>query len=88
MKLLWSEAGWETYVYWQMNDSDILHKVNGLIKDTNRSPFKGLGKPEPLKDNLRVWWSRRITREHLFVYRVTGSPGDQMLEIASCRFHY
>jgi toxin YoeB len=53
-----------------------------------RHPFKGTGKPEPLKDNMRGWWSRRIDREHRLVYRVTGSGVAQALEIATCRFHY
>ena len=59
-----------------------------LIKDACRSPFNGIGKPEPLAGNLRGWWSRRITREHRLVYRVTGTVPDQALEIAMCRFHY
>ena len=88
MKLLFSSQSWETYLYWQGQDPDVVDKINALIKDAMRSPFAGLGKPEPLKNELKGWWSRRITREHRLVYRVTGSPGDQTLEIASCRFHY
>jgi toxin YoeB len=69
-------------------------KINDLIKDTRRQPFKGLGKPEPLKGNLAGWWSRRISGEHRLVYRVEGrniGPGQdtgQRLTIASCRYHY
>ena len=59
-----------------------------MIRDTLRSPFSGIGKPEPLVSNLKGWWSRRITREHRLVYRVSGSDESQALEIASCRFHY
>lgn len=88
MKLLFSGRAWETYLYWQGQDPDVVEKINALIKDTMRSPFTGLGKPEPLKNQLKGWWSRRITQEHRLVYRVTGAPGDQTLEIATCRFHY
>jgi toxin YoeB len=66
----------------------MLARVNDLINDCRRSPFKGLGKPEPLRGDLQGWWSRRINTEDRLVYRVTGKPPDQALEIAQCRFHY
>lgn len=88
MKLVFSSAAWADYLFLQQNDKAALGRVNELIKDTMRSPFAGIGKPEPLVGDLKGWWSRRITREHRLVYRVTGSGAAQALEIASCRFHY
>jgi len=88
MKLVFADAAWEDYLYWQANAPNILQRVNDLIKECMRTPFKGTGKPEPLKGDLKGWWSRRITLEDRLVYRVTGSAPDQQLEIAQCRFHY
>ena len=88
MRLMWTSSAWDDYLHWQQNDPAMVHKVNELIRDAMRSPFKGLGKPEPLKESLKGWWSRRITGEHRLVYRVTGSPPDQQLEIIQCRYHY
>jgi toxin YoeB len=88
MKLVWSQEAWSDYLHWQKADRDILEKVNILIKDMTRNPFKGLGKPEPLKGALTGWWSRRITGEHRLVYRVAGKHDAQALEIAACRYHY
>jgi toxin YoeB len=88
VKLLWFEEPWEDYLFWQKSDPGALEKVNDLLKDISRNPFKGLGKPEPLKRNLTGWWSRRITGEHRLVYRVVGKPGEQVTEIVQCRFHY
>jgi len=88
MRLLWSDLAWEDYLSWQAESPDTLRKLNELIKDTRRSPFRGLGKPEPLKGALQGWWSRRITGEHRLVYRVTGQGDGQTLEIAQCRYHY
>ena len=65
-----------------------LNKINGLIEDIQRNPFRGLGKPEALKFALSGWWLRRIAQEHRLVYRVSGKPGQQVLEIAQCRYHY
>ena len=81
---MWLPGGWADYLYWQDKDRKILARVNELIRDTLRTPFSGIGKPEPLKSNLRGWWSRRITQEHRLVYRVE----DQTLIIMQCRFHY
>ncbi|WP_430911109.1 Txe/YoeB family addiction module toxin [Methylobacterium sp. sgz302541] len=88
MKLVWSDAAWEDYLHWQAADPAILDRVNALIKEARRTPFAGLGKPEPLRGNLRGWWSRRITGEHRLVYRVSGTGPEQALEIAQCRWHY
>jgi toxin YoeB len=88
VKLLWTEQGWEDYSHWQQADPAMVAKINALIKDTQRSPFRGLGKPEPLRRGMSGWWSRRITGEHRLVYRVSGSGDAQALEIAACRFHY
>ena len=88
MNLLWTEEAWEDYLYWQNADKDVLRKVNDLIKDAKRDPFKGLGKPEPLKESLKGWWSRRITGEHRLIYRVIGNSQSQQIEISQCRYHY
>ena len=88
MKLLWTERAWSDYVHWQQTDTAILRRVNELVRDTMRNPFKGIGKPEPLRNELAGWWSRRINGEHRLVYRVSGKNDGQALEIAACRFHY
>jgi toxin YoeB len=88
MKLVWTEDSWGDYLHWQSTDPKTLTAINDLIKDIKRNPFKGLGKPEPLKHALQGWWSRRISGEHRLVYRVSGKGKDQTLEIAQCRYHY
>ena len=88
MKLAWTIQAWEDYQYWRAADEKIFRSINDLINDTRKTPFKGLGKPEPLKYGLKGWWSRRITGEHRLVYRVSGKGKDQKLEIAQCRYHY
>jgi toxin YoeB len=88
MKLIWAEVAWDDYLYWQQEKPEIVRKINDLIKDARRDPFRGLGKPEPLKESLQGWWSRRITGEHRLVYRVSEKGEAQSLEIAQCRFHY
>jgi toxin YoeB len=88
VKLLWADAAWEDYLHWQASDPNVFERLNELIKECRRSPFKGTGKPEPLKEKLRGWWSRRITVADRLVYRVSGKGADQVLEILSCRFHY
>ena len=88
MKLLWTEDAWEDYLHWQQVDPKVLTAVNTLIRDIAREPFKGLGKPEPLRHDLAGWWSRRITSEHRLVYRVSGKGAAQQIEIAQCRYHY
>ncbi len=84
MKLIFSSRGWEDYLHWQSTDQKALRRINALIKEAMRSPFRGAGKPEPLKHVLAGFWSRRITDEHRMVYRVEG---DSLL-IAQLRFHY
>lgn len=88
MKLVFAEPGWEDYLHWQEEDRQLLLRVNKLLEECRRSPFRGMGKPEPLKGEYSGWWSRRITEEHRLVYRVAGKPPDQALEIAQCRYHY
>lgn len=84
MKLVFAEQAWEDYLHWQRTDRKLLERVNTLIKETPRSPFSGIGKPEPLKNALSGYWSRRINDEHRFVYKVA----DGSLLIAQLRYHY
>lgn len=84
MKLTFSDEAWEDYQYWQRQDRKMVERINKLIKEVQRDPFAGIGKPEPLKHALSGFWSRRITDEHRLVYRVT----EDALEIAQLRFHY
>lgn len=82
--LAWTDEAWDDYVYWQRQDRKTIKRVNKLISDAKRSPFDGIGKPEPLKENLSGFWSRRIDETNRLVYVVT----DAHLTIISCRFHY
>lgn len=84
MKLVFADEAWEDYLYWQKHDRKMVERINKLIRETQRDPFGGVGKPEPLKHALAGFWSRRITDEHRMVYRVDG---DQ-LQLAQLRFHY
>ena len=88
MLIVWTEIAWQDYLQWQHEDEKILTAINGLIKDIKRNPFRGIGKPELLKYDLRGWWSRRITGEHRLVYRLQGKDDAQQLVIAQCRYHY
>jgi toxin YoeB len=90
MELVWTRDGLEDYEHWERSDQAMVEKIKSLIKDIRENdPFKGLGKPECLKHGyLKGCWSRRITGEHRLVYRVTGKPGVQQLEILQCRYHY
>jgi toxin YoeB len=88
VNLLWSGDGWEDYLYWQDTDRTMVRRINSLIVDIRRNRYTGIGKPEPLRDNLSGWWSRRITGEHRLVYRVIGSGDGQRIEVMMCRFHY
>jgi toxin YoeB len=88
VKILWHEQAWEEYQYWAASDSKIQRRLNELLKECGRTPFRGVGKPEPLRGELRGWWSRRITAEDRLVYRVQGTGKDQVLEIIQCRLHY
>lgn len=84
MKKVWEDSAWEDYLNWQKMDKKMLNKVNELIKSCERTPFSGIGKPEPLKDNLKGFWSRRVDNEHRLVYKIE----EETLIIAQCRFHY
>ena len=84
MKLTFSDEAWEDYLYWQKHDRKMVERINKLIKEVQRDPFVGVGKPEPLRHALAGFWSRRITEEHRLVYRVEG----ESIEIAQLRFHY
>lgn len=84
MRLIFSENGWDDYLYWQKADTKMLSRINRLIKEIQRSPFEGTGKPEPLKHALSGYWSRRLNREHRIVYKVV----DNDLLIAQLRYHY
>tara|TARA_R110002096_G_scaffold4501_12_gene21129 strand:- start:125 stop:406 length:282 start_codon:yes stop_codon:yes gene_type:complete len=91
MNLKWVPDAWEDYLFWQESASrkKTLGRINLLIKEITRTPFTGSGKPEPLKGNLKGWWSRRITAEHRLVYRVDGTGEEtRTLTILQCRFHY
>ena len=84
MKLIFSEQAWEDYLHWQKIDKKLLERINALIKDISRSPFEGIGKPEPLKNALSGYWSRRINDEHRIVYKIA----DGSMLIAQLRYHY
>lgn len=84
MRIIFSEHAWEEYLYWQSTDRKVLQRINSLIREIQRSPFEGIGKPEPLKHALSGYWSRRITDEHRIVYKVQS---DSIL-IAQLRFRY
>jgi len=84
MRIIFSEIAWEDYTSWQIEDKKMLKKINELIKDIKRTPYEGIGKPEPLKFDLSGFWSRRIDLEHRLVYQIA----EQELLIYSCRYHY
>jgi toxin YoeB len=82
--LVWTDEAWSDYVYWQGQDKKTLKRINKLISDSKRIPFEGIGKPEPLKENLTGFWSRRIDDTNRLVYAVDSTS----LNIISCRYHY
>jgi toxin YoeB len=84
MRIIFAPEAWEDYLYWQETDKKALRRIHELIRDTTRSPFAGIGKPEPLRYALAGFWSRRITEEHRMVYRVEKND----LLIAQLRYHY
>jgi len=84
LKIVFSERAWEDYLYWQGQDRKTLTRINHLIREVQRDPFAGIGKPEPLRHALSGYWSRRITDEHRLVYKVQGDA----LWIAQVRYHY
>ncbi|MCI5131107.1 MAG: Txe/YoeB family addiction module toxin [Candidatus Electrothrix sp. EH2] len=83
-QLAWTDEAWKDYVYWQSQDKKTLKRINKLIDAVKRDPFRGIGKPEALKENLSGFWSRRIDEQNRLVYAVT----DQYITIISCRYHY
>jgi toxin YoeB len=82
--LLFTDASWADYEYWQTQDRKTLKRINELIKSARRTPFEGIGKPEALRENLSGYWSRRIDQEHRLVYEAS----DEQLTIIACRYHY
>jgi toxin YoeB len=83
-KLAWTDDAWTDYLYWQTQDKKTLKRINKLIEATLRMPFEGVGKPEPLKENLAGFWSRRIDDTHRLIYAIE----DESLTIIACRYHY
>ena len=89
MDIIFTNNGWEDLQYWIENDIDTLIKIKELIKSIKQNLFTGKGKPEPLKYDLKGYWSRRITGEHRLVYKISGTKGiDQKCFVLQCRFHY
>lgn len=84
MTLVFAPQAWDDYLHWQSTDKAMVRRINTLIKEILRSPFDGIGKPEPLKHALAGYWSRRIDGEHRIVYRIEGDA----LWIAQLRYHY
>ena len=84
MRLVFSDHAWNDYLYWQKIDKKIVKRINDLLLDIRRNKYGGIGKPEPLRENLSGWWSRRITEEHRLVYRIEGED----ILIAQLRYHY
>jgi len=84
MKITFLGQAWEDYLYWQATDRVTLKKINTLVKEIERMPFEGSGKPESLKHNLAGWWSRRINLEHRIVYKINNDT----IVILQCRYHY
>jgi toxin YoeB len=84
MNVSFTEESWSDYLYWQRTDKRVLHKINELIKVMQRTPFQGIGKPEPLRHQLKGFWSRRIDLAHRLVYEVRQKE----IVVISCRYHY
>jgi toxin YoeB len=84
MKYVFVDESWEDYLYWQSTDKKILRRINELLKDISRTPYSGIGKPEPLRHNYKGFWSRRIDNEHRLIYQVKENE----IYILKCRFHY
>ena len=88
MNILFTQNAWEEYCYWQDNDKKIISKIRDLLSQIQRTPFQGIGNPEGLRNNLKGYWSRRITREHRIVYKVDGIKPNQVLTVVQLRYHY
>ena len=84
MRKLWTDAGWNSYLYWQNQDKKTLKRINALLKDIDRNGYRGIGKPEPLTENFSGWWSRRIDEKNRLVYRIINDH----IEILQCGEHY
>ena len=84
MQIKFSDQAWDDYLFWQTRDKAVQKRINALLRDIQRSPFSGIGKPEPLKYGFQGYWSRRITDEHRLIYKVV----DDEIRIAQCRYHY
>lgn len=84
MEIVWQQKAWEDYLYWQKTDKQKLKRINELIKDCQRNYFTGIGKPEPLRENMAGLWSRRIDEEQRLVYKIQ----EKRLHIVQCRYHY
>lgn len=84
MKYIFVDESWEDYLYWQKTDKKMVKRINSLLKDISRTPFEGIGKPEPLKYKYSGYWSRRINEQHRLIYKYA----DDTIFIAKCRFHY
>jgi toxin YoeB len=84
VRLIFAEEAWEDYLFWQKTDPKVVKRINAVIQDIQRSPFEGIGKPEPLKHGVSGYWSRRITDEHRLIYKVSS---DSVL-LAQMRYHY
>ncbi|HQW87585.1 MAG TPA: Txe/YoeB family addiction module toxin [Flavobacteriales bacterium] len=88
LRVEFTPTGWEDYCHWKESDPGVVERIHELIKDIGRDPFKGLGKPEPLRHDLAGYWSRRITGEHRLVHAMTGDKGGRKVTILMCRYHY
>ena len=85
---IFSKTAWEQYNYWQNENLKTTQRINEIIRSIQRTPFQGLGKPEPLKHHFKGYWSRRITAEHRLTYRIVGGSGqNQRIEILTCQYH-
>ncbi len=84
MTLIFSDHAWDDYLYWQKTDKKMVKRINSLVKNIQRSPFEGIGKPEPLKHALAGYWSRRINDEHRMIYKVDS----ESIYFAQLRYHY
>jgi toxin YoeB len=88
LRVHFSDNGWDDYLYWCRHDEAVLERLNTLIENARRTPFQGIGKPEPLKGDLSGFWARRVTGEHRLVYAVEGKGDGQCIIVAACRHHY
>ena len=89
MDIVFTKNAWDDFEYWIENDPELVVKIKELLKSIRQNPFSGIGKPEPLKYDLKGFWSRRISSEHRLVYKISGVKGvDQKCFILQCRFHY